>query len=300
LFFVFFCIYAIIYKTEGSTVIDFKSKTLGQTRIVKVNSEKNNIVVSYLKWLKNAIVLDFGKSLVTGNNVFSQIKPLLFNSFLLNLFALAITLLFGVASGVISALMPSKFGKLSELPLYFLFAIPDFLLAVILLSVFSFSLHIFPSYGLKSLNFENLTAVGKLMDIVKHLLLPAITLSGASLVFISRFTSNTLAETKNAMFIKAMKSRGVASRYILKAIFKNTLYPFISLISILIPSLIGGAVIVETIFSYPGIGKLFYKAILMRDYPVILAIAFVNTVFVFLGMIVSNMLYKQLDTRRMV
>ncbi len=295
----FFCIYALIYKTKGKPLVSVGNKSLSQVREVNIRLE-DNLFISYVKWLKGALVFDFGKSIASGKNVASQIKPLLFNSFLLNFLALFFTLIFGISSGIISALVPSKYGKLSELLLYFLFAIPDFLLAVLLLTIFSFSLHLFPSYGIKSLNYDTLNAFGKIMDILHHIMLPAITLSGASLVFISRFTSNTLSETKNAIFVKAMISRGVSFKYILKAIVKNTLFPFISLISILIPSLVGGSVIVETIFSYPGIGKLFYKAILMRDYPVVLAIAFINTVFVFWGMVVSNMLYKQLDKRSMV
>jgi len=293
LIFVFFFIYSLIYKSGGDTILTSSTSSQFHISINKHINQKNNILISYFLWLKKAISFEFGKSLITNKNVNNLIKPVLINSFLLNCFALAITLFGGVFIGILSTFLSTKFSKLVEFPLFILFAIPDFLLSVILLTIFAFTLHLFPSYGVHSLNYNSLGFFEKYLDLIHHLILPAIALSATSLVFISRFTKTTFSDTKDAIFVNAMISRGVSSKYILKAIFKNTLFPFISLLSILIPSLISGSVIVESIFSFPGIGLLFYKSILSRDYPVVLAIAFINTIFVFAGIFISNSLYKK-------
>lgn len=293
---ILFCVFVLIHKAGGDTIVyNNHSKFNNQHSSIIIKNSKDFTLKKFYVWLKNASTFNFGHSLINKIEVKKLIKPALFNSLSLNILALLLTLIIGIFIGISSTLLPEKFSYFVDSPLFLLYAIPDFLMCILLLSFFSFGLHIFPSYGAFSLNFQNFNLYDKIVDIIYHLTLPALALAAASLVFISRFTKSTFEDTKKATFIKAMISRGVSTKYIVKALAKNTIFPFISMLSILIPSLVGGSVIVESIFSFPGIGMLFYKSIMARDYPVVLAITFINIVFVFVGFFVSNILYKKFN-----
>ncbi len=295
---VMFLIFILIYRVGGETVLP----TSGNLSM-KVNNAGTSppsfkkLPGAYLSWLTGAIRLQFGRSLSTRRPVSDLVFHRLWNSILLNLFSLALIFIGGVALGSFLAYYTPEGGHPLESFLYLLYAIPDFVLGVALLSLFSFHLHWFPSCCLHSFNLSVTGHIHTAVDILYHLILPGITLSASGLVFVTRFTKSSLDEILDAPFVFALKSRGIPTRKVLRHVLKNGIFPFLTMSGFIIPAIVSGAVVVESLFSFPGVGKTFFDAVIARDYPVILAITFIDTLFVFLGLMISNFLYRQFDPR---
>ncbi len=297
-FVVLFLIFILIYSVGGETVLSTSSNLSFRVRSVGASSPRiTEMPGAYLRWLSKAIRLEFGSSLVSRRLVSDIVFPRLWNSILLNLFSLAFIFMGGVTLGSFLAYHTPDFGHPMESLLYVLYAIPDFVLGVGLLSVFAFHLHWFPSCCMHSFNQHVTGHWHNAIDVFYHLILPGITLSASGLVFITRFTKSSLAEILDAPFVFALKSRGIPPRRVLRHVLKNGIFPFLTMAGFIIPAIVSGAVVVESLFSFPGIGKTFFDAVLARDYPVILAVTFIDTLFVFLGLMISNFLYQYFDPR---
>ncbi len=295
---VMFLIFILIYRVGGETVLP----TSGNLSL-KVNNAGTSppsfkkLPGAYLSWLTGAVRLQFGRSLSTRRPVSDLVFHRLWNSILLNLFSLALIFIGGVALGSFLAYYSPQAGHPLESFLYLLYAIPDFVLGVALLSLFAFYLHWFPSCCLHSFNLNVTGHIHNAVDVLYHLILPGITLSASGLVFVTRFTKSSLDEILDAPFVFALKSRGIPTRKVLRHVLKNGIFPFLTMTGFIIPAIVSGAVVVESLFSFPGVGKTFFDAVLARDYPVILAITFIDTLFVFLGLMISNFLYRHFDPR---
>ncbi|MCK5878881.1 MAG: ABC transporter permease [Holophagae bacterium] len=296
--FVMFLIFILVYRVGGETVLPTSGNLSFGKKTVRVSSPRIvEMPGAYLRWLSKAVRLQFGTSLSWRRPVADLVFPRLWNSILLNLFSLALIFIGGVALGSFLAYHTPQAGHPLESLLYVLYAIPDFVLGVGLLSIFAFHLHWFPSCCLHSFNLHVTGNWYKAMDVLYHLILPGVTLSVSGLVFITRFTKSSLGEILDAPFVFALKSRGIPRQRVLRHVLKNGIFPFLTMTGFIIPAIVSGAVVVESLFSFPGIGKTFFDAVLERDYPVILAIAFIDTLFVFLGLMISNFLYRHFDPR---
>ncbi len=292
----FYLVFLIIYASRVN-VVSNRVRVQG----IKFNTEQSfNLLKAskdYFLWLGNISHLSFGRSQFFGENVKNIIKERLFNTFLLNLFALVIFVLSGILLGVVSAVVKNRFILLIEGFFFILYAIPDFILAIFLILFFSLKLGIFPSTGMISLNHYSLSQWGKIVDILKHLILPALSLSLASVIFLARFTRNSILITLKNSYITALKVRGVDTfKNKVKHVLKNAIFPFISLLTFLIPGLVGGSIVIETIFGYPGIGRVLYTAIIYRDFPLLIATSFINIVVIYTSIFITDMLYSMFDT----
>ncbi len=288
----FYLVFIIIYASKSNLV----SRNV-RVQGIKLANEKTFSLISasreYLLWLKKIKNFSFGQSEFFGEKVNDILKERLKNSFILNLFALFILFCWGVVLGVVSAVSRNKFISVIEVLFFVIYAIPDFILAIFLILVFSIKLHLFPSSGLISLNHENLTFWGKILDYIKHLFLPALSLSLASIIFLARFTKNSIVGILEYSHIIALKVRGVDTFLNkVKHVLKNTVYPFISLFTFIIPGLVGGSIIIETIFGYPGIGKVLFTAIRHRDFPLLIAVSFINVIVIYFSIFLTDLLYE--------
>ncbi|NOZ12323.1 MAG: ABC transporter permease [Acidobacteria bacterium] len=295
---VMFLVFMLVFRVGGETVLP-TAGNLSITKKLPVSRPPSlsEMPGAYLRWFSKALRLQFGTSLSSRRPVSGLIFPRLWNSVLLNLFSLFLIFLGGILLGTFLAYHTPESGHPLESLLYILYAVPDFVLGVLLLSVFAFSLHWFPSCCLHSFDISISTPWMRWLDVLYHLILPGITLSASGLVFITRFTKSSLIEILDAPYIFALRSRGIPARRVLRHVLKNGIFPFLTMAGFIIPAIVGGAVVVESLFSFPGIGKTFFDAVLARDYPVILAICFIDTLFVFLGLMISNLLYYCFDPR---
>lgn len=258
-------------------------------------------VHDYLSWLRNIFRLDFGYSSKDYRPVFDKILESLPITLLLNV--LSLILIYGVSLplGVWAA---RHHGETRErwliLKLFFLYSLPTFWVASLLLVYLAGGdyLNWFPLGGLHSTGFEDFNLWQKFFDVSWHLMLPVLVMSLASIAFMTRFTQENLLEVLHKPFVRTARAKGLKPRRVL--IFhalRNALLPFVTLLGTLLPGLLGGSVIVEQIFSIPGMGALSFTAVMTRDYNVVMAITALSAVLTLIGMLLQDLLYAVLDPR---
>ena len=158
--------------------------------------------------------------------------------------------------------------------------------------------NVFPVYGIFSQGYESYSFGGKVIDFLWHITLPVFCLTYAGLASLSRFQKGSLLEVLREDYIRTARGKGLDEKTILfKHALRNSLIPIITILGAILPALIGGSVIIETIFSIPGIGRLGFEAILSRDYPVIMAIATISAFLTLIGILISDLTYVLVDPR---
>lgn len=242
------------------------------------------LFTQYFSWLGNAFHLDFGTSFVSGDPVFEEAIYYLFPTVQLTLSALALTIMISVPIGIFSAIYKDGlFDQISRLLAYLGASMPSFWLGFLLIYFFSFKLGMFPS-----------GSRGTLL----HLVLPSVTLCFVYTFTFTRLLRSSMLEQMRQPFILYARSRGLKEKVVIgKHVLKLAALPFITALGMSVGHMIAGTVIVESVFSWPGIGRYFVSAILNRDYPVIQFIVLLLTiVFVIVNLLV-DIVYAYLDPR---
>jgi peptide/nickel transport system permease protein len=179
-----------------------------------------------------------------------------------------------------------------------IYSIPGFWLALMLVLIFSVNLGWLPTAQTRSLNYELLSWSEKILDQLWHLILPVFVLGIASAASTARYMRNRLLEVLSEEYILAARARGLKERaVILKHALRNALIPIITIYGMRLPFLLGGAVLIENVFAWPGMGTLAVEAIGRRDYPVILATCMISAVLVVLGNLFADITYAIVDPR---
>ncbi|MCO4851312.1 ABC transporter permease [Bacillus vallismortis] len=251
--------------------------------------------VQYLKWLGNMLQGDFGTSIVKkGTPVSDLILSRLPNTLVLMVFSTLVALLISIPFGVLSAKRPySKLDYGITFTSFLGLAIPNFWFGLILIMVLSVNLGWFPTGGVSTLN-----ADFSIFDRLHHLILPAFVLATADMAGITRYTRSSMLDVLKQDYIRTARSKGFKeNKVIFKHGLRNGLLPVITIFGLMIPSFIGGAVVVEQIFTWPGLGKLFIDSAFSRDYPVIMAMTVISAVLVVLGNLIADILYALVDPR---
>ncbi|MBI3397800.1 MAG: ABC transporter permease [Deltaproteobacteria bacterium] len=269
-------------------------------RLEKYYGLDKPIHIQYVLWLKRIAKLDFGDSFSTDRRpVWTKIKERLPITILINTLALVLIFIIAIPIGVSSAVRPySLYDKITTVVVFIGFAIPTFWLALLLMILFGVNLHWLPISGLKSMGYENLSALGKIWDWTQHLILPMTLEAFGGLAGYSRYMRSSMLEVVRQDYITTARAKGLAeSKVIYKHALRNALLPVITLLGMSIPGLIGGSVIFENIFSIPGMGQLFYQAVMMRDYPVIMGILTIGAVLTLVGNLLADIGYALADPR---
>lgn len=270
-------------------------------RLEKIYGLDKPLHVQYWLWLKKMMVLDFGNSFKDHQPVLQKIWQTLPNTLLLNILSLLLIYLLAVPVGILSAVKQySAFDKISTVFVFVGMAIPSFWLALLLILIFSIKLGWLPISGMHSLfyQFENLSIWGKVLDIGKHSILPVIVLSLSGLAWLSRYTRSSMLEIIRQDYITTARAKGLSeSKVIFKHALRNALLPIVTILGLSLPGLISGSVIVETIFAWPGMGRLAYQAVLARDYPVIMGASVFSVFLLLLGNLLADLLYAIVDPR---
>lgn len=258
------------------------------------------IHIRYLKWLKNISILDFGRSFSPdGRKVIEKIGERIPITLTINLLSIILIIVISVPFGIfISVKKGSTSERLLSFVSFIFYSIPSFWFALILITVFGVYMGILPISGLRSLNYSNLSLWGKLIDLCKHLILPVIVASIGSIAGFSRYMASNFDDVLRQEYITLAKIKGLPESLILRRhALKNALLPVITILGLSIPGLIGGSVIVESIFSIPGMGELFYKSVMARDYPVIMGMLVISSFLTLLGNLIADICYAIVDPR---
>jgi len=255
------------------------------------------IHVQYLKYLSNFIQGDLGYS-IYGPPVIKLIGERLGATLLLTGSGLLFALFLGVFLGTLSATSPSKLKSgIFAVVSVGGYAIPVFWLGQMLILLFAINLGWLPCSGLRTLRYD-LTGLSHVIDILKHLALPALALGIHQLALISRLTRSSMLEVMRLDYILTARSKGLSN---FKVVFwhglRNALLPVLTITGMQLGFLLSGAVLTETIFSWPGVGRLMYDSLLRRDYPVIMGVYNTVAVMVILSNLFTDILYAYLDPR---
>ncbi|MBI2888211.1 MAG: ABC transporter permease [Chloroflexi bacterium] len=252
------------------------------------------IYLQYFTWLTRALRGDLGRSALQHDPVFTMIMDRFPNTFLLAIASLSISSIVGIFAGVISATRQySLWDRLMMLLALFGNSMPSFWLGLVLIMIFALWLRVFPSGGM-----TDVRGAGGLLDLLHHLILPAVTLGTVSMAIVARLVRSTMLEVLRQDYIRTAKAKGLVDRVVVyRHALRNALLPVITVIGLQTGFLMGGAIIVETIFSWPGLGQMMYRAISSRDTPVVMGgVLLLATVFVFVNLVV-DICYAFLDPR---
>lgn len=256
--------------------------------------------VQYVRWLGRLARLDFGDSFSQDHRpVFDKIKERMPVTITLNLLSIVAILAVAIPIGILSATHRNTlFDRGTTLFVFLGFATPSFWLALLLMGFLGVNLGLFPIAGLKSFNYDSLSAVGKVLDMAHHLVLPVFVASFGGLAGFSRYMRSNMLEVIRQDYILTARAKGLSERTVIyRHALRNALLPVITILGLSVPGLIGGSVIFETIFAVPGMGKLFYDGVMMRDYPLIMGILVMGAVLTLIGNLLADICYALADPR---
>ncbi|OHD70160.1 MAG: diguanylate cyclase [Spirochaetes bacterium RBG_16_49_21] len=259
------------------------------------------VIVGYAEWLAKFVRLDFGISRKDGRPVLTRIGEALPITLILNVISMIIIYIISIPMGIVSAVKKDKaFDRVSSLILFLLYSLPHFWIGLILLLYMASGeyLNLFPLGGIRSDWAAGAGFIPRLIDFCWHLVLPVITLTYGEFAFLARYTRANMLEVISQQYIMTARAKGLSNkRVIFIHAFRNSLIPLVTLMATLLPGLLGGTVIVESIFSIPGMGLLAYEAILSRDIPVIMAITTIAAILTLAGILAADLLYSLVDPR---
>ncbi len=259
------------------------------------------IYVRYGIWLKQIVTLDFGRSYKDHRPVIDKIAERLPITITLNVISIILIYLTAIPIGVYAAVRHGSAGeRASTFVLFILYSIPSFWMAMILIFFLGGGEYwnVFPVYGILSPGAENYPFPEKAADFLWHIVLPVFCLTYGSLAYLSRFQKGSLMEVLKEDYVRTAAAKGLPrSKVILKHALRNALIPIITILAGILPAMIGGSVIIETIFSIPGIGQLGFESVLARDYPMIMAIATISAFLTLIGILISDLVYVLIDPR---
>jgi len=257
------------------------------------------IHIQFFKWLQNCLSGDFGESFKHHRPVTTLIAERIPFTLQLTVLALFFDAFFGILLGIISAIkqytLTDKVLSIGSLVIY---SIPGFWLALMLVLIFSVNLGWLPTSQTRSLDYDLMSGFDQVKDKLWHLILPVFVLGIASAASTARFLRSRLLEVLSEEFILAARARGLKERTVIFGhALKNALIPIITIYGMSLPFLLGGSILIESIFSWPGMGSLAIEAVQNRDYPLILATTMMGAILVVLGNLLADITYAIVDPR---
>ncbi len=257
------------------------------------------MLVQYRKWLFSLLTGSLGESFSERRPVSRVIGERLPPTLFLNFFTLFLMIAVSIPIGALSALRKdSAFDRISGGVLYGLYALPSFWIAVLMILFFGVTLKVLPFFGMHSDGAAGFGIVRCTLDLFYHALLPALCMALGGLAFLSRFTRSTLLEVMRQDHVRTAKAKGLSGKGLFwNHIFRSALIPFVTLFGLILPEMVAGSVIIESIFSWPGLGQLYLKAVYTRDYPVIMAESVLGAFLVLIGSVATDLGYFAVDPR---
>lgn len=252
----------------------------------------------YFIWAGNMVQGNFGDSLMHKKPVTEVIGTYVWNSFLISIFSLFLSWTIAIFVGIFSAKFHySLFDKLVTLAVFLLMSLPSFFLGLLLIKVVALDLGWLPVGGMSTAGFKG-TTFEYYMNVLKHSILPITVLTMLSIGSLSRYFRTSMLEVIRQDYIRTARAKGLSERVVIfKHAFRNAMLPAITLLGFELPGLFGGAMILEQIFAWPGIGKVYLNSINMRDYPFMLGFTIFLAVLTLIGNFIADLLYGLADPR---
>jgi len=296
--------FGIMYLAPGDPIDVLATRTATPEQIAHLRTVyglDQPVYVQYWKWFSKLIVGDFGRSFVEGRPVMDMILERLPNTLYLNAVVALIIYAAAIPIGIVSALRQyTWFDNMVTSAAFFGLALPNFWFGLLLIYYVAMKVDLIPIAGIATYGFtvEKVGWVAVLLDRLKYLILPTIVLSTPGIAAVSRYMRSSMLEVIRQDYIRTAKAKGLSGRVVLyKHALRNALLPIVTLIGFELPILFSGSVIVETIFSWPGLGLLSIRAIFQRDYMVVMAFNVIGAALVLTGNFIADLLYAVVDPR---
>lgn len=310
LFFVMFLIYVLMYNMPGS-YLETKARELASRPgagksytewLADLNAQygmDQGVVKGYFTWLKSAVQGNWGDSWQWTVPVTQKFHDTVWYSFALSLVSFVLEIIIAIPLGISAARKQYSFTDyFTTVVSMICISMPTFFLATVLKYVFSVKLGWLDLTGMQGRNYQYLSEFGKFLDLAKHFIMPAITLTVISIGSLMRYTRTNMLEVLNADYIRTARAKGVPEKKVInRHAFRNTLIPLVTTLGGSLPSLFSGALITETLFSIRGIGYASYYSMVAGDIPfVMFYLAFIS-ILTLLGNLISDLLYAAVDPR---
>jgi peptide/nickel transport system permease protein len=298
-----FLIYALINMVPGSPADNFeRSPTMKPEDFERIQANlglNDPWYLRYFTWLGNAIQGDFGNSFINFAPVDYMLRSALPNTLILSLVSLVIALVISVPLGVVCAVKRNSiFDRIVTVIATAFSSLPTLWLSLMMIILFAVK---FQEWGLPSLptgGVRNLREPDNILDRIEHLILPAMALALVSLAGWTRYIRSQMLEVVRQDFVRTAQAKGLRNRVVLMThAFRNAMLPLVTLVGLTIPDLFGGALIVENVFGYPGVGQLTISSLSSNDYSVAMACVMMLAILTVLGNLIADILYGVLDPR---
>lgn len=257
------------------------------------------VPVQYAMWIERLARGDFGHSFHDGLPVARKIGDAFWPTLSVSLLSILLTYVVAVPLGILSAVKRgSWFDTISSTLLYMMYAIPPYVIGMLLILYVGVELNWLPFRGMHADGYEDFSVFGKLWDAISHYALITLSFTVGSLAYYSRFTRQNLLEVIRQDYVRTARAKGLPEHLvILKHAFPNTLIPLITLMSLTFPFVLSGSVILETMFNWPGLGRLFYDSVLRRDYPTVMGLSVITALLVLALTLLADLAYAFVDPR---
>jgi len=300
-----FVSFFVIQLAPGSPVdvatdLNPKASAEVRERMQKIYGLDQPLPVQYWRWLKRISRGDFGVSFAPdGLPVAEKIRHALPITLLLNVMSLCMIMGIGIPIGILSATRQYSLpDRVTTVFVFIGFAMPGFWFALLCMLLFGVELGWLPISGLESLDYAQLSWWEKIVDRARHLIMPVGIAGLTGLAGISRYMRSSMLEVVRQDYVTTARAKGLEERTVIyKHALRNALLPVITILGLSVPSLIGGSVIFEQIFAIPGMGRLFYDAVMSRDYPLVMGILVIGAVLTLLGNLLADLSYAAADPR---
>ena len=269
--------------------------------IRKVYGLDQPLHIQYIKYIKGVTSLEFGYSFAKKRPVIDEILDSLPNTLQLSILALLLDMVLGILIGILAAVRQySAFDAVARISSLTFYSMPSFYLGLMVLFLFAGGvLHWLPASGMEDIvRVESMNGWERLIDRLKHILLPTITLGIGAAASTSRYMRGQLLEVIRQDYMRTARAKGLSETVVIfKHGLRNALMPIITIIGLSLPFLFSGAVIVENVFGWPGMGRVAVDAAFQRDYPMFLAVNLIFATMVIVGNLVADLLYAVVDPR---
>jgi len=258
------------------------------------------LYLQYWHWLKRLASLDFGNSFSSDSRpVIDKITERLPVTLWINLLAMALILLLAIPIGVISAVRQnSPIDRALTVLVFIGFAIPAFWLGLLLMISLGVEHPWLPISGMHSYGWQQMGWWQQQWDLLRHLTMPIFISAIGGIAGMSRFMRSGMLDVVRSDYITTARAMGASSSAIhYRYALKNALLPIITLLGLSVPGMIGGSVIVEQLYSIPGMGQLFFQAVMARDYPLVMAITVIGAILTLIGNLIADLAYVWVDPR---
>lgn len=279
----------LIGPTATAEQIDVQRHTLGLDR---------PLAEQYASWVGRFVRGDWGTSIATGRPVRGMLATAWPATVRLVGVSLVLSYLIGILIGAIQAVSGRRTDTALSVATVALFAMPGYWLGLMLVMVFTYWAHLLPAFGSRGFDADFLSPGARVVDMLRHLALPLATLTLVGIGGTARFVRGAMRDVRQEPFVVVARSKGLSpSRVTLHHVLRNALVPVVTLLGLSLPALFSGAVFVEAIFAWPGVGRVLVEGVQARDYPVVMAATAVSAVLVVLGNFLADVGAAWVDPR---